>query len=107
MIEGATKRKLEKISKGELDDLKDMVLKDKDDDVVDEIEELYEDENDERCVTYCLSIVAPILRSWPFFVFGQVQFYSYKNIKYANMHPLEKIQKHEHWLLIKGDFVPY
>merc|ERR1712037_534327 len=38
----------EKISKGELDDLKDMVLKDKDDDVVDEIEELYEeDENDE------------------------------------------------------------
>lgn len=47
MIEGATKRKLEKISKGELDDLKDMVLKDKDDDVVDEIEELYEDENDE------------------------------------------------------------
>jgi len=54
MIEGATKRKLEKISKGELDDLKDMVLKDKDDDVVDEIEELYEDENDERCVTNCL-----------------------------------------------------
>jgi len=51
MIEGATKRKLEKISKGELDDLKDMVLKDKDDDVVDEIEELYEDENDERCAT--------------------------------------------------------
>ena len=67
MIEGATKRKLEKISKGELDDLKDMVLKDKDDDVVDEIEELYEDENDERCVTNCLSIIAPIFTILPFF----------------------------------------